>query len=147
MAAECGWRQSKSSTAVAPRCNRLSMVATMRVGSELDRYGRVVAFVRVGDGQQSIQEILIEQGQARVAARIGDKNPVALRTGCARRAARSLGRPQFRPFAAGPSRPDYSRTGPICTGRGQGIVGARKRRHNIFEVRKASVARFYGNDS
>jgi len=45
----------------------------MRAGSELDRYGRVVAFVRVGDAQQSIQEILIEQGQARVAARIGDK--------------------------------------------------------------------------
>src|SRR5215831_537401 len=45
----------------------------MRVGSDHDRYGRVLAFVRVGDTQQSIQEILIAQGQARVAARIGDK--------------------------------------------------------------------------
>src|SRR5262249_40596836 len=45
----------------------------MRVGSDQDRYGRVVAFVRIGDSQQSIQEILVEQGQARVAARIGDK--------------------------------------------------------------------------
>jgi len=49
---KCGWRQSKSSTAAA---------------------ARVVAFVRVGDSQQSIQEILVEQGQARVAAMIGDK--------------------------------------------------------------------------
>jgi len=31
------------------------------------RRARVVAFVRVGDSQQSIQEILVEQGQARVA--------------------------------------------------------------------------------
>jgi len=37
------------------------------------RRARVVAFVRVGDSQQSIQEILVEQGQARVAAMIGDK--------------------------------------------------------------------------
>ena len=45
----------------------------MRLGSDQDRYGRVVAFVRIGDAQQSIQEILVAQGQARVAARIGDK--------------------------------------------------------------------------
>jgi endonuclease YncB( thermonuclease family) len=31
------------------------------------RRARVVALVRVGDSQQSIQEILVEQGQARVA--------------------------------------------------------------------------------
>ncbi len=42
-------------------------------GSDQDRYGRVVAFVYVGDGQRSIQEMLVEQGHARVAARIGDK--------------------------------------------------------------------------
>jgi endonuclease YncB( thermonuclease family) len=45
----------------------------MRLGSDQDRYGRVVAFVRIGDAQQSIQEMLVAQGQARVAARIGDK--------------------------------------------------------------------------
>ncbi|MGB8237159.1 MAG: thermonuclease family protein [Pseudolabrys sp.] len=45
----------------------------MRLGLDQDRYGRVVAFVHVGDRQQSIQEMLVEQGQARVAARIGDK--------------------------------------------------------------------------
>jgi endonuclease YncB( thermonuclease family) len=45
----------------------------MRVGSDQARYGRVVAFVRVGDSQQAIQEILIAHGQARVEARIGDK--------------------------------------------------------------------------
>jgi hypothetical protein len=75
MAEKCGWRQSKSSTAVATRCNRSSMAVTqlMRVSSDQDRYGRVVALVRVSDNQRSILEILIEQGQARVAARIGDK--------------------------------------------------------------------------
>ncbi|MFZ0260173.1 MAG: thermonuclease family protein [Pseudolabrys sp.] len=45
----------------------------MRLGLDQDRYGRVVAFVHVGDRQQSIQEMLVEQGQARIAARIGDK--------------------------------------------------------------------------
>lgn len=44
-----------------------------RVGSDQDRYGRTVAFVYVGESQQSIQEILVKQGQARVAARVGDK--------------------------------------------------------------------------
>ncbi|MGC1820326.1 MAG: thermonuclease family protein [Pseudolabrys sp.] len=39
----------------------------MRLGLDQDRYGRVVAFVHVGDRQQSIQEMLVEQGQARVA--------------------------------------------------------------------------------
>ena len=123
----------------------------MRLGSDQDRYGRVVAFVRIGDAQQSIQEMLVAQGQARVAARIGDKAcaDILLRSERVARAsaARSLGRPQFRPFAPGTSRPDCSRAGPICTGRGQGIVGARKRRHNIFEFRAALDARLHGNDS
>jgi endonuclease YncB( thermonuclease family) len=44
-----------------------------RLGSDQDRYGRVVSFVYVGDGQRSIQEMLVEQGQARVSARICDK--------------------------------------------------------------------------
>ena len=43
------------------------------VGPDQDRYGREVAFVRIGDAQQSVQEMLVAQGQARVAARIGDK--------------------------------------------------------------------------
>jgi endonuclease YncB( thermonuclease family) len=38
-----------------------------------DRYGRLVAFVYVGDSQKSVQQLMLEQGQARVSARIGDK--------------------------------------------------------------------------
>ena len=65
----------------------------MRVGSDQDRYGRVVAFVRVGDSQQAIQEMLFAQGQARVAARIGDKAcaDILLRSERVARAARRGG--------------------------------------------------------
>jgi Staphylococcal nuclease homologue len=128
----------------------MAVTQLMLVSSDQDRYGRVVALVRVSDSQRSILEILIEQGHARVAARIGDKAcaDILLRSERVARGARarSLGRPQFRPFASGTSRPDCS-AGPICTGRGQGIVGPRKRRHNIFELREALDARFYGNES
>src|SRR5581483_371151 len=44
-----------------------------RLGPANDRYGRVVAFAYAGDARQSVQQLLIAQGQARVAARIGDK--------------------------------------------------------------------------
>jgi len=43
------------------------------LSADLDRYGRVVAFAFVGDGQQSLQQALLEQGQARVAARVGSR--------------------------------------------------------------------------
>jgi endonuclease YncB( thermonuclease family) len=38
-----------------------------------DRYGRLVAFAFPGDGQQSLQQSLLEAGLARVSGRIGDK--------------------------------------------------------------------------
>jgi endonuclease YncB( thermonuclease family) len=41
--------------------------------ADLDRYGRVVAFVFAGDAQQSLELALLEQGQARVSARVGSK--------------------------------------------------------------------------
>ncbi|HEY6755416.1 MAG TPA: thermonuclease family protein [Pseudolabrys sp.] len=44
-----------------------------QLGRERDRYGRLVAFVFVGDSGQSVQEAMLKQGQARVSARIGDK--------------------------------------------------------------------------
>lgn len=55
-----------------------SMVGTRevrikRLGPGQDRYGRLVAFVYVGDTQKSVQQLMLEQGQARVSARIGDK--------------------------------------------------------------------------
>ena len=43
------------------------------LGANLDRYGRVVAFAYAGDGQKSLQQGLLEQGQARVSARVGNK--------------------------------------------------------------------------
>lgn len=48
-------------------------VRIKRLGPGPDRYGRLVAFVYVGDSPQSVQQLLLAQGQARVSARIGDK--------------------------------------------------------------------------
>jgi endonuclease YncB( thermonuclease family) len=42
-------------------------------GTELDRYGRLLAFAYAGDAQQSLQQALLEQGRARVSARSGGK--------------------------------------------------------------------------
>lgn len=47
---------------------RLEQLTTDR-----DRYGRMVAFVYTEDTQQSVQEAMLAQGQARVSARIGNK--------------------------------------------------------------------------
>ncbi len=44
-----------------------------KLGSDHDRYGRIVAFVFAGDAPQSVQQALLAAGEARVSARIGDK--------------------------------------------------------------------------
>lgn len=44
-----------------------------KLGAERDRYGRLVAFAFAGDAAQSLQERLLAQGAALVAARVGDK--------------------------------------------------------------------------
>jgi endonuclease YncB( thermonuclease family) len=44
-----------------------------KLGPDHDRYGRLVAFAFVDDAGQSLQQTMLEQGQARVAARVGDK--------------------------------------------------------------------------
>lgn len=44
-----------------------------KLGPEHDRYGRLVAFAFAGDDRQSLQQALVENGQARVSARVGDK--------------------------------------------------------------------------
>jgi endonuclease YncB( thermonuclease family) len=41
--------------------------------SEPDRYGRLVAFAFAGESPQSLQQALLERGQARVSARVGNK--------------------------------------------------------------------------
>jgi endonuclease YncB( thermonuclease family) len=45
-----------------------------RLGADADRdrYGRLVAFAFAGDAKQSLQDALLEAGNARVSARIGD---------------------------------------------------------------------------
>jgi endonuclease YncB( thermonuclease family) len=58
------------------RCNRSSAAGPLRLerlGAGSDRYGRLVAFAFAGEAQQSLQAAMLEQGQARVSARIGDK--------------------------------------------------------------------------
>jgi len=75
-----------------------------RLGPERDRYGRVVAYAFAGDAQESLQQILLEQGRARVSARVGGKAcaGVLLR---AEARARAAGRglwadPNFAPLSA-----------------------------------------------
>jgi nuclease-like protein len=72
--------------------------------TDLDRYGRVVAFAFAGEAQQSLQQALLEQGQARVAARVGSKGcaePLFAAERAARAGRRGLwADPNFAPLAA-----------------------------------------------
>jgi len=60
--------RSTLQTLVAGRDLRL-----LRLGPEQDRYGRLVAIAYADDKGKSVQQMMLEQGQARVSARIGDK--------------------------------------------------------------------------
>jgi endonuclease YncB( thermonuclease family) len=75
-----------------------------RLGAERDRYGRVVALATAGDAQESLQQGLLAQGRARVAARVGDKAcaDILLRAeGAARLGHRGLwADPNFAPLSA-----------------------------------------------
>ncbi len=42
-------------------------------GAATDRYGRLVAFVYAENSEQSLQQTMVAQGQARVSGRIGNK--------------------------------------------------------------------------
>jgi endonuclease YncB( thermonuclease family) len=55
-------------TLVAGRTLRLE-----KLGPDRDRYGRLVAFVFVGNAEKSVQQVLLEQGEARVSVRVGHK--------------------------------------------------------------------------
>lgn len=74
------------------------------LSNDLDRYGRVVAFAYAGDAQQPLQQALLEQGQARVAARVGSKacaEALFAAEGAARADHRGLwADPNFAPLAA-----------------------------------------------
>lgn len=75
-----------------------------RLAAEHDRYGRVVAFAYLPGAVQPVQQALLEQGQARVSARIGSKACAAdlMATERAARAARRglWADPNFAPLRA-----------------------------------------------
>jgi len=75
-----------------------------RLGPETDRYGRLTAFAFAGDSPLPLQIALVEQGRARVSARLGDTACAALlkaAEGRARAAARGLWTdPNFAPLSA-----------------------------------------------
>ena len=48
------------------------MLRLEKLQVENDRYGRLVAFAYAGEMQTSLQQAMIEQGQARVSSRVGD---------------------------------------------------------------------------
>jgi len=75
-----------------------------KLGPARDRYGRLVAFAFAGDAQQSLQRMLLDEGQARVSAGVGDK-ACADALLAAERAARAARRglwadPNFAPLPA-----------------------------------------------
>lgn len=75
-----------------------------KLAEDHDRYGRLVAFAFGGEARQSFQEMLLEQGQARVSARVGSKS-CADTLLAAEKAARQAGRglwadPNFAPLQA-----------------------------------------------
>ena len=75
-----------------------------RLGPDRDRYGRLVAFAFADGAQQSLQQILLAQGAARVSARVGDRgcaNALLAAEQAARAARRGLwADPNFAPLAA-----------------------------------------------
>jgi endonuclease YncB( thermonuclease family) len=84
------------------RTLRLARLA--HADTERDRYGRLVAFAFAGDSALSLQQRLLEQGAARVSARVGDRSCADALLAAERRA-RAAGRglwadPNFAPLAA-----------------------------------------------
>ena len=73
-----------------------------KLGAERDRYGRLVALAFIGADPQSLQQLLLSEGVARVSAHIGDKTCAAALF-AAERAAREAKRglwadPNFAPL-------------------------------------------------
>jgi endonuclease YncB( thermonuclease family) len=75
-----------------------------KLGPERDRYGRLVVLAFAGDATQSLQQAMLQQGQARVGPRVGNK-ACADELLAAERAARAARRglwadPNFAPLPA-----------------------------------------------
>jgi endonuclease YncB( thermonuclease family) len=49
------------------------MLRMEKLGPEQDRYGRVVAIAYTDDARDSLQQVMLAQGHARVSARVGDQ--------------------------------------------------------------------------
>jgi endonuclease YncB( thermonuclease family) len=49
------------------------MLRLEKLGPEQDRYGRVVAVAYTDDADESLQQLMLAQGQARVSARVGNR--------------------------------------------------------------------------
>ena len=78
------------------------MLRLEKLGPEQDRYGRVVAIAYTDDARESLQQVMLAQGEARVSARVGDR-PCAELLLKAERAARAAVRglwadPNFAPL-------------------------------------------------
>ena len=78
------------------------MLRLEKLGPEQDRYGRVVAIAYTGDAHESLQQLMLAQGAARVSARVGDRRCAELLLK-AERAARAAARglwadPNFAPL-------------------------------------------------
>jgi endonuclease YncB( thermonuclease family) len=75
-----------------------------RLGPDIDRYGRLYAFAFLPGAEQSLQQILLDEGHALVSARVGDKacaGPLLSAERAARTAHRGLwADPNFAPLPA-----------------------------------------------
>jgi endonuclease YncB( thermonuclease family) len=107
------------------------MLRLEKLGPEQDRYGRVVAIAYTDDARESLQQVMLAQGEARVSARVGDR-PCAELLLKAERAARAAVRglwahPNFAPL------PSHDVTG-ITAVRGQFALIEGK----VLSVRRAA---------
>lgn len=135
-----GWpRIATGSDALKITCRR--DVRLKQLGPERDRYERLVAFV---------QQVLLEQGQARVSVRIGGKACADVLLSAERTAGkshRSRSPTPISPSCSQKTLPDCGCAGSICASRRKGLVGAGKRHHNIFKSRTALDPRLYRHHS
>jgi len=76
-----------------------------QVGTAPDRYGRLIVFVYTENTEQSVQQAMIAQGQARVSGRIGNKACADMLLG-AERAARKAHRGLWADQTFAPLRPE-----------------------------------------
>jgi endonuclease YncB( thermonuclease family) len=121
-----------------------------KLSADHDRYGRLVASAFAGGSQQSVQRAPLEQGEARVSASVGDR-ACADALLVAKREPRA-GRcglwfdPNFAPLPAENLARLWAERGHFALVEGKGLVGARERRHYLYEFRAALDEGFQRRD-